>query len=263
MLFNPGVILSQPLAAARDAADHHRRQVGRRLRDRAAVPPSESTALMIAASRAQIGEFSFILAALGVGLGAAAAASGATSSLPARSFRSCSTRSCSPRADWIRAHQEPPKAEADSAPAEPQPPRYPTREPVPVTQLKDHVVLVGYGRVGSVVGADAYRSQGAAAGGRERRGHRRQSAPARHRGDRRQCRRSGAARSRELPGARAACWSRCPDGFEGGQVVEQARAINPRLPIIARSHSEEETAHLQAPRRQQGDHGRASRSRMR
>jgi CPA2 family monovalent cation:H+ antiporter-2 len=35
-----------------------------------------------------------------------------------------------------------------------------------------------------------------------------------------------------------------PDGFEGGQVVEQARAINPALPIIARSHSEEETAHL-------------------
>ena len=35
-----------------------------------------------------------------------------------------------------------------------------------------------------------------------------------------------------------------PDGFEGGQVVRQARNINPTLPIIARAHSEEEIAHL-------------------
>ena len=37
-----------------------------------------------------------------------------------------------------------------------------------------------------------------------------------------------------------------PDAFEGGQVVVQARAINPGLPIIARSHSDEETVHLKA-----------------
>ena len=35
-----------------------------------------------------------------------------------------------------------------------------------------------------------------------------------------------------------------PDAFEGGQVVQQARAINPNLPIIARAHSEEEIGHL-------------------
>ena len=35
-----------------------------------------------------------------------------------------------------------------------------------------------------------------------------------------------------------------PDAFEGGQVVQQARAINPTLPIIARAHFEEEIAHL-------------------
>jgi CPA2 family monovalent cation:H+ antiporter-2 len=35
-----------------------------------------------------------------------------------------------------------------------------------------------------------------------------------------------------------------PDAFEGGQVVGQARAINPRLHIVARSHSDEETEHL-------------------
>ena len=37
-----------------------------------------------------------------------------------------------------------------------------------------------------------------------------------------------------------------PDAFEGGQIVMQARKINPTLPIIARSHSEEETAHLKS-----------------
>lgn len=35
-----------------------------------------------------------------------------------------------------------------------------------------------------------------------------------------------------------------PDAFEGGQVVQQARAANPGLPIIARAHSDEEIAHL-------------------
>ncbi len=35
-----------------------------------------------------------------------------------------------------------------------------------------------------------------------------------------------------------------PDAFESGQVVDQARKLNPTLPIIARSHSEAESAHL-------------------
>ena len=35
-----------------------------------------------------------------------------------------------------------------------------------------------------------------------------------------------------------------PDAFEGGQVVQQARAINAKLPIIARAHSEEEIDYL-------------------
>jgi CPA2 family monovalent cation:H+ antiporter-2 len=35
-----------------------------------------------------------------------------------------------------------------------------------------------------------------------------------------------------------------PDAFEGGQVVQQARAINPKLLIIGRAHSEAEIEHL-------------------
>jgi CPA2 family monovalent cation:H+ antiporter-2 len=35
-----------------------------------------------------------------------------------------------------------------------------------------------------------------------------------------------------------------PDAFEGGYAVELGRKANPGLAIIARSHSEDETAHL-------------------
>ena len=59
-----------------------------------------------------------------------------------------------------------------------------------------------------------------------------------------------------LPGARHLIVA-IPDAFEGGQIVMQARQINPTLPIVARSHSEEETAHLKSHRRHHGHHGRA------
>jgi CPA2 family monovalent cation:H+ antiporter-2 len=35
-----------------------------------------------------------------------------------------------------------------------------------------------------------------------------------------------------------------PEPFEAGQVVEQARAINPGLEILARAHSDAATEHL-------------------
>jgi CPA2 family monovalent cation:H+ antiporter-2 len=37
-----------------------------------------------------------------------------------------------------------------------------------------------------------------------------------------------------------------PDGFEAGQVVEQARKISADLPIVARAHSDAEVEHLRA-----------------
>jgi CPA2 family monovalent cation:H+ antiporter-2 len=241
MLFNPSVILSNPFAllatlliitVVKSALAY---LVVRLFRH------SKSTALMIAASRAQIGEFSFILAGLGVSLGVLPAVArdlvlaGALISILATPFLFVA-------ADWIYAHHEPPK-KAEPEPAQPTPVEIPTREPVPVTHLADHVVLVGYGRVGSVVGAelkaanvplivfesdedivDALRRQGIEAI-------------------------AGNAADPELAHAANYPAARCllvaiPDGFEGGQVVEQARALNPRLAIIARSHSDEESQHL-------------------
>jgi monovalent cation:H+ antiporter-2, CPA2 family len=46
-----------------------------------------------------------------------------------------------------------------------------------------------------------------------------------------------------LPGARCLLVA-IPDGFEGGQTVQQGRQLNPALKIVARAHSDDEVAHL-------------------
>ncbi len=54
---------------------------------------------------------------------------------------------------------------------------------------------------------------------------------------------SGILTAANLSGAR---WfiSAIPNPFENGNLIEQARAANPHLEIIARAHSDEEVAHL-------------------
>jgi CPA2 family monovalent cation:H+ antiporter-2 len=238
MLFNPSVIIGHPFSllatlviviVGKAAVAYFVMRLFRR---------SESTALMIAASPAQIGEFSFILAGLGISLGVLPDL-GRDLVLAAALISILLTPFLFTAADWIYAHHEPPKAPAEPAPQ----PETPTREPVPVTKLTNHVVLVGYGRVGSVIGAalkaanvpllvfetdedlvEALRRQGTEVI-------------------------IGNAADPELEHAANYGAARCllvaiPDGFEGGQVVEQAHAINPKLPIIARAHSEEEIEHL-------------------
>jgi monovalent cation:H+ antiporter-2, CPA2 family len=245
MLFNPSVIVSHPLAlvatllivtVGKSAVAYGMMRLFR-------YP--QSTALMIAASRAQAGEFSFILAGLGVALGLLPPV-GRDLVLAAALISIVLTPFLFGAADWIHAHHEPPKKpEPATAPAtEPEPPEPPTRHPVPVTRLTDHVVLVGYGRVGSVVGAaliDAkvpllvIESDEDIAETLRRRNIEAINGNAAD---------PELARAANYPAARCLLVA-VPDGFEGGQVVEQARAINANLPIIARSHSDEETAHLQ------------------
>jgi CPA2 family monovalent cation:H+ antiporter-2 len=241
MLFNPSVILSHPVSllatlliviVAKSAIAY---VVVRLFRH------SESTALMIAASRAQIGEFSFILAGLGVALGLMPPL-GRDLVLAAALISILLTPFLFAGADWIYAHHDPKKAPAETAPTLPTA-ETPTREPVPVTHLTNHVVLIGYGRVGSVIGAalksssvpllvfetdedivESLRKQGIETI-------------------------TGNAADPELARAANYAGARCllvaiPDGFEGGQVVEQARAVNAQLTIIARAHSEEEIEHL-------------------
>jgi CPA2 family monovalent cation:H+ antiporter-2 len=117
------------------------------------------------------------------------------------------------------------------------------REPIRPTTLKDHVVLVGHGRVGSFITSAlegtktplfVIEDNDDAVAELKQRGL--------------EALAGNAANPALLPAANLA-EARCllvaiPDAFEGGQVVQQARAINPDLPIIARAHSEEEIEHL-------------------
>jgi CPA2 family monovalent cation:H+ antiporter-2 len=106
-----------------------------------------STALTIAASLAQIGEFSFILAGLGIELallperGRDLILAGAILSILLNPLLFAAL-------DYWLA-----KAEARSAADAAGPEETAAREGVPPTRLTDHVVLVGHGRVGGFISA--------------------------------------------------------------------------------------------------------------
>ena len=194
-----------------------------------------STAWTISASLAQIGEFSFILAGLGVSLallperGRDLILAGAIVSIFLNPLVFALV-------DKLLEKEEA-KAPPGAKPVEK------AREPLPVTSLSDHIVLVGYGRVGNVVGralrearmpllvieddpqiAERLQKEGVEA-------------------------MTGNANAPDMidaaniKGARALLVA-IPDAFEGGQVVAKARAAKPDLTIVARAHSDEEVAHL-------------------
>ena len=195
-----------------------------------------STAFTIAASLAQIGEFSFILAGLGIELtllpdrGRDLILAGAIVSILLNPLLFAALD------HWLA------KAEAKSAADAAGPAEIGARASVPHTRLTDHVVLVGHGRVGSFISAamppqtallviedDADRVATLQGEGREAI--------------------AGNAADPEVIGAANLAAARCllvaiPDAFEGGQVVAQARELNGALPIIARAHSEVEIEHL-------------------
>ena len=195
-----------------------------------------STALTIAASLAQIGEFSFILAGLGIEStllperGRDLILAGAILSILLNPLFFAALD------HWLAKAET--KSAADAAGAG----ETMAREPVRQTRLTDHVVLVGHGRVGSFISAalppqtallviedDADRVATLQGEGREAI--------------------AGNAADPEVISAANLMAARCllvaiPDAFEGGQVVAQARELNRALPIIARAHSEVEIEHL-------------------
>ena len=117
------------------------------------------------------------------------------------------------------------------------------RVPIPPTALHDHVVLIGYGRVGRYVGQRLMEAKTPLL---VIDNDARSLAPLKALGVESI---SGGASERDvlaaanLPGARCLLVA-VPDAFEGGAAVELGRKANPQLKIIARSHSEDETAHL-------------------
>ena len=114
---------------------------------------------------------------------------------------------------------------------------------MPVTALTNHVVLIGHGRVGSFISETLGHSGGPLL---VIDSDRRNIDLARQRGF--ETIEGNAAapeivRAANLPAARCLLVA-IPDAFEGGQVVEQGRKLNPALTIVARSHSEDESEHL-------------------
>ncbi len=244
MLFDPAIILKEPLPLL---ATLFIILFGKSLAAFAIVRlfgHPTSTALTISASLAQIGEFSFILVTLGVSLslmtdrGRDLVLAGAIISIMLNPLWFALL-------DRFLVKRDAAKAAAEAIGAEPAvvDEGSITREPLPVSQLTDHVVLVGHGRVGSVVSA-ALRQAGTPVlviednpGIIER--LREQGAEII----------SGNAAAPDIlqaanVGAARGLLVAIPDAFEGGQIVAKARAISATLPIIARAHSEEEIAHL-------------------
>jgi CPA2 family monovalent cation:H+ antiporter-2 len=193
------------------------------------------TALTISASLAQIGEFSFILANLGVDLGMMPERArdlilaGAILSILANPLFFAAIDRARP---WLdRFH---PAAKVDAEPA---------RVEIPVTMLAGHTVLIGYGRVGGAIGA-ALLAQGDKLFVVEER----EATIASLRAQGVEAHAGNAAAPELLRAANFAAAARLfvavPNAFEAGQVVEQARAANPALKIVARAHLDSEVDYL-------------------
>jgi CPA2 family monovalent cation:H+ antiporter-2 len=230
MLFDPMTLLREPLALAACLGVVLAVSAGCVLVLVRAFGYSLGTALLLAAGLAQIGEFSFILADLGIGLGL----------MPGRARglvlgTSILTILVNPlvfgAADALRRRLKPLHG------AVPRPALQPT-------SLASHAILVGYGRVGRIV------AQGLAA----------KALPflvIEERDDAvEELRKAGIAflegngasdvvlAAANLGGA-LILYVAIPEAFEAGQIVERARALRSDLPIVARSHFDAETEHLE------------------
>jgi CPA2 family monovalent cation:H+ antiporter-2 len=222
MLFDPAVLVEQPLPLlATVGIIVFGKSLAAFLIVRA-FRHSGRTAVTVAASLAQIGEFSFILASLGTGLGILPAEgrdlilAGAILSIFVNPFLFSLVAS---------RHDDP-------APAGAAPPERP-----------GDIVLIGYGRVGRLIAADL-------------RTRRRQFVIVEDQRDiARQAEADGytvvhgnalEAQTLEAAGiiTAAKLLIAIPEGFEAGAIAQRARTLHPKLRVIARAHSDAEVAHL-------------------
>jgi CPA2 family monovalent cation:H+ antiporter-2 len=242
MLFNPKIVVEHPwLLAGTIFIIVFGKSLAAFVIVRAFKYPT-STALIISASLAQIGEFSFILAGLGVALklmpqtGLDLILAGAIISIMLNPF-------VFQAIDWIKPRIEKRKAQAEQEIATPAEPPEESTVVLEPTSLTNHAVVVGYGRVGSHIG-DQLRQQ---------------NTPYLVIEDRADVVKQLRARGIEVFFGNAASpdliaaanlpvaktlFVAIPESFEAGQVVEQARKANPSLEIIARAHSDAEQSAL-------------------
>ena len=111
------------------------------------------------------------------------------------------------------------------------------------TSLVDHTILVGYGRVGSLVGKSL---SGAALPFLVIEDSEKPLAELRAEGI--EAISGNGAAADIFAAANAAAARRLvlaiPDAFEAGQIIQRARSANARIEIIARAHSDAEVEHL-------------------
>jgi monovalent cation:H+ antiporter-2, CPA2 family len=241
MLFDPSVVLERPLELLGVLFIV---VVGKSLAAFAIVLAfgyPVRTALTISASLAQIGEFSFILAGLGVGLGLLPPEgrdlilAGALLSI---TFNPFAFGMIKPMTGWLDRHPRVlallERRNRRHAPAAPG---------AQAAGLRNHAVIVGYGRVGSVVG-HALEAQGLRFAVVET--HQRIIEDLRTRdivaiqGD------ASAAGVLDLAGIEQArlLVIASPDGFQARRILELARERNPRIAVVVRTHSSSELAYL-------------------
>ena len=200
------------------------------------------TALTIATSLAQIGEFSFIL--IGVGVAQHLVSKEAQDVLLAAAILSILInpllfKLLDRARPWLDAREaREHRGVAAAVIAEPAP------ETLVASVLSGHVVVAGYGRVGRLVG-EALQRQGDAVLVLEEEKERvemlRQQGIATIAGN---ASRDDVLAAANLAQARALVVT-VPDAFESGEVVRVARLANPQLQIIARADSDAGMAHLQ------------------
>jgi CPA2 family monovalent cation:H+ antiporter-2 len=238
MLFDPMIVVSQPILVAVTLVIVIGGNAAAVFAIARLYGHEPQKALSLGVSLSQIGEFSFILAGLGTSLGLLPEAgrdlvlAGAMLSILLNPALFAAARRLSPR--LVKGEQ----AAGDQAISQAEAP------PLPSTTLTNHAVLVGHGRVGTLVAqtlaqmslpylvieerpsiVDELRSRGI------------EVIP------------GNAAQAEMLAAANVSAAriliSAIPNPFESGNLIERARAANPDLDIIARAHSDAEVVHLE------------------
>lgn len=193
-----------------------------------------STALTISASLAQIGEFSFILATLGISLGLLSDTGrdlilgGAILSILINPLLFVGLDRLKP---WLKARENPAASKAET-------------EPQTWEVLHDHVVLVGFGRVGHMVAAELTQQNQPFVVIEDHRdvveALRLDGIPALY-GN------AAAPGMMEAADIADARWLlvAIPNALEAGQIIDHARALNPNIEVVARAHSDAELIHFE------------------
>ncbi len=232
MLFNPSILIEHPWQVLATAAIIMFGKSAAAFFIVRAFGHPNGTALTISASLAQIGEFAFIIAGLGVSLqilpptGQALVLAGALISIMLNPV----VFGLLDR--WLAKHQESmPEAVETELP------------PGPSLDLHDHAIVIGYGRVGSAL-AQVLRERGV---------------PVLVIDDNKE--HVAEAHAAGLPGIRGSAASdkvlaeahperakiavlAIPQPLEAGETLAKLRALNPGLTLLARAHSDAEVKHL-------------------